>query len=552
MPPNGSEPLKEDSSCFVCTFCYHSLTAQWIAYETSPYPEDSNPWQRQYDTYHFVCFICGITTYRKCTHSISVEDFPFLIEHPRPAGSLTINRGESVITCLTCFESLMFQWKEFECMKVPVELRKYNWIVFPPPPDDDIFQANQETASLRSVASFSEEDIKIIDNFEDISATEELPHGSKTPSLTMHAPPKPGVHTMTAISPLHPEQHINNMIGHYSGSSNSALNATRTSSFAAALRKLAKQAVDPVADPTDVVLKVTFPWASKPTVVRYPWWMEELTLISICFIALCLLCCFCNVNEKARGKWNALKNRVLGSCGVFTYTKLEDQELVTEKITPSELDILEAVSMIPECEKVSTNKFDKRETNMVLKENQTEPTILQTINENHSIEKKTERTENLSKPASGSDKTKLKKCVRTIVNDDKPEETLKSDSPTTAETPKEVKDDERIQREVSNNIRSPSTRRFHNVDKIITVRLGSKPEHHQRNVFIVIENTENRNKFVIGRASKLTSTCQLKRCQSEHKLIVQKPKKNNQIKHVNSPHKIVFTRDPKLEPKPKN
>ncbi|XP_076324809.1 uncharacterized protein LOC143232803 [Tachypleus tridentatus] len=76
------------------------------------------------------------------------------------------------------------------------------------------------------------------------------------------------------------------------------------------------------------------PWATKPTVVRYPWWMEELTLISICLIALCVLCCFCNVNEKARGKWKALKNRILGSCGVFAYTKLEDQELVTKKITP--------------------------------------------------------------------------------------------------------------------------------------------------------------------------------------------------------------------------
>ncbi|XP_022251451.1 uncharacterized protein LOC106467546 [Limulus polyphemus] len=247
-PPNGSEPLKEDSNCLVCTFCYHSLTAQWIAYETSPYPEDGNPWQRQYNTYHYVCFICGITTYRKRTRSISVEDFPFLIEHPRPAGSLAINRGESVITCLTCFESLMFQWKDFERMKVPVELRKYNWIVLPPPPEDDSFQANQETASLRSVASSTEEDSKLTDNVEDISVTEELPHGSKAPSLTMHAPPKPGVHTMAAVSPLHPGQNINNMIGHFSGSSNSALNATRTSSFAAALRKLAKQAVDPVAE----------------------------------------------------------------------------------------------------------------------------------------------------------------------------------------------------------------------------------------------------------------------------------------------------------------
>ncbi|XP_076305572.1 uncharacterized protein LOC143222661 isoform X1 [Tachypleus tridentatus] len=77
--------------------------------------------------------------------------------------------------------------------------------------------------------------------------SKELPHGSKTPSLTMHAPPKPGLHTMAAISPLYPGQHVNNMIGHNSGSSNSALNAPRTSTFAAALRKLAKQAVDPVA-----------------------------------------------------------------------------------------------------------------------------------------------------------------------------------------------------------------------------------------------------------------------------------------------------------------
>ncbi|XP_076336783.1 uncharacterized protein LOC143239517 [Tachypleus tridentatus] len=307
-------------------------------------------------------------------------------------------------------------------------------------------------------------------------------------------------------------------------------------------------------NPTEVVLKLTFPWASKPTVVRYPWWMEELTLISICLIALCVLCCFCNVNEKARGKWKALKNRILGSCGVFAYTKREDQELVTKKITPSELDILEAVSMIPECEKVPTNKFNKRETNVVLKENQTEPTILQTINENHSVEKKPERAENVSKPASSPDKTELKIRVETIVNDEKPEETLKSDSLTTAETPasKEIRDVDWIQREVSSNIRPPSTRLFHNVDEIITVRLGSKPEHHQRNVFIVIGNSENRNKFVIGRTPKSTPTCQLKRCKSEHKLIVQKPKKNNQIKHVDSPHKIVFTRDPKLEPKSKN
>ena len=87
------------------------------------------------------------------------------------------------------------------------------------------------------------------------------------------------------------------------------------------------------------------------------------------------------MNEKARGEWKALKNRVLGSCGVFAYTMLEDQALVTEKFTPTELDILEAVSMIHECEKAPTNKFNKRENNMMLKQKLTQPTILQTKND---------------------------------------------------------------------------------------------------------------------------------------------------------------------------
>ncbi|XP_076330635.1 putative inactive cytochrome P450 2G1 [Tachypleus tridentatus] len=77
-----------------------------------------------------------------------------------------------------------------------------------------------------------------------------------------------------------------------------------------------------------------------------------------------------------------------------------------------------------------------------------------------------------------------------------------------AKTPasKEVKDDECIQREVSSDIRLPSTRLVYNDDKIITVRLGSKSEHCQRHVFIAIENTENRNIFLIGRAPKKTPT----------------------------------------------
>ncbi|XP_076333113.1 uncharacterized protein LOC143237577 [Tachypleus tridentatus] len=162
------------------------------------------------------------------------------------------------------------------------------------------------------------------------------------------------------------------------------------------------------------------------------------------------------------------------------------------------------------------------------------------MNEKCPVEKKTEKAENVCKPASGFDKTKSKTRVRIIVNDEKPEETLKSDSLTTAKTPasKEVKDDERNQMEVPSNIRPPSTGLVYNTDKIITVKLGSKPEHYQRHVFIAIENVENRNKFIIRRAPKPTPMCQLKRCQSKHNLIGHETKNNNKVKYVDIPHKI--------------
>lgn len=67
-------------------------------------------------------------------------------------GSLTIDNGESVLTCLTCFESLTLQWHDYERMKVPIEMRKYNWISVPPPQHS--ITLNDEPISLvRNVSS---------------------------------------------------------------------------------------------------------------------------------------------------------------------------------------------------------------------------------------------------------------------------------------------------------------------------------------------------------------------------------------------------------------
>lgn len=138
-----------DNSLIVCTFCYHSLIAQWTAYHLSSKPEDRDPSNRHYNCRDFVCYVCAVTTYRQLVRSIAVKDFPFLIDHKRPlglsayfsivspllfnliAGALTINKGESVVTCLNCYQTLTHQWVEHERMKVPLEMRKYNWMAVP-------------------------------------------------------------------------------------------------------------------------------------------------------------------------------------------------------------------------------------------------------------------------------------------------------------------------------------------------------------------------------------------------------------------------------------
>ncbi|OQR73114.1 hypothetical protein BIW11_01192 [Tropilaelaps mercedesae] len=120
---------------FSCSFCYHSLMEQWKAYESSPHIEDRDRSARLYNTHDFICYICGIVTYRKRVRSITVADFPFLMTHPRPGGALQLHQAESVVTCLTCFEGLTSQWREFERLGAPLEMRKYNWITMPPPPE---------------------------------------------------------------------------------------------------------------------------------------------------------------------------------------------------------------------------------------------------------------------------------------------------------------------------------------------------------------------------------------------------------------------------------
>ncbi|GFW71129.1 DUF3736 domain-containing protein [Trichonephila clavipes] len=81
-----------------------------------------------------------------------------------------------------------------------------------------------------------------------------LPHGCKPPPLSMQHPcnPPQKPRTMAAVSPLHQVVPPQANIPSYEGGNLGFNTASRTSSFAAALRKLAKQAVDPVSGEKDL------------------------------------------------------------------------------------------------------------------------------------------------------------------------------------------------------------------------------------------------------------------------------------------------------------
>ncbi|XP_076315002.1 uncharacterized protein LOC143227440 [Tachypleus tridentatus] len=197
--------------------------------------------------------------------------------------------------------------------------------------------------------------------------------------------------------------------------------------------------------PSEVVLKATLSSVSKSTVTRFAWWTA---LISICLIALCVLCCFYVWKEKTRKERNILKNRV------------EHKQPGDEKITTNELDILEAMPLIPECEKkVPTKNVKKTKTNIIRKQKVSKRTTLETIYENDLEERNTLR---------GTPASKQTKTIK-----------------------------EYIQRPLSD-------RHVKNYDELIIVKPNSKQGHPKENVVILIENSDSQDTFIIGKARKPT------------------------------------------------
>merc|ERR550532_3904745 len=93
-----------------------------------------DPSSRLYNFTDYICYVCGITTYRKRIRALRVVDFPFLRHHKTKKGVITMENGEMVAVCLDCYEQLRKQFSEEAKYGIPVDKRQYNRIQIPPPP----------------------------------------------------------------------------------------------------------------------------------------------------------------------------------------------------------------------------------------------------------------------------------------------------------------------------------------------------------------------------------------------------------------------------------
>eukprot|EP00090_Calanus_glacialis_P033620 TRINITY_DN5588_c0_g1_i4.p1 TRINITY_DN5588_c0_g1~~TRINITY_DN5588_c0_g1_i4.p1 ORF type:complete len:868 (-),score=49.95 TRINITY_DN5588_c0_g1_i4:1302-3905(-) len=134
VPKHRAETLREDGTALVCTFCYHSVMVQWSRYQDVRNP--ISPSTRKYNFNDYVCYVCGIKTYRKRIRALRVVDFPFLRHHKPAKGTITMENGDMAAVCLDCFETLKNQFVEAAKYGIPVEKRQYNWMQIPPPPED--------------------------------------------------------------------------------------------------------------------------------------------------------------------------------------------------------------------------------------------------------------------------------------------------------------------------------------------------------------------------------------------------------------------------------
>ncbi|XP_075796056.1 genetic suppressor element 1 isoform X3 [Pelodiscus sinensis] len=261
-PAPRARPADSTGLVATCVLCYHDLLGQWLQHESRTPHQPSSAWSRQYKVETFVCFFCRQER-KRCLglKAVQVARLPVFLYSLRVANSLLVDDGKQ-LTIGACAE----------CGAVVLAGKNVT------PPD---FLAGTPPAGLPKALSSSLETPAVkpaageprqrpagsgenpgarngaaqesgLDRGQrpgvDVEGADQgatsMSHEPKSPSLGMLST---ATRNTATVSPLTPSPLNGALVPNGSPAGNSSLSVppAPSSSFAAALRKLAKQAEEP-------------------------------------------------------------------------------------------------------------------------------------------------------------------------------------------------------------------------------------------------------------------------------------------------------------------
>ncbi|XP_071296897.1 genetic suppressor element 1 isoform X2 [Agelaius tricolor] len=256
-PAPRARPADSTGLVATCILCYHDLLGQWLQHEGRNSHHPSSAWSRQYKVETFVCFFCRQEK-KRCLglKAVQVARLPVFLYTLRVANSLLVDDGKQ-LTIGACAEcgAVVLAGKSM----TPPELLA----VAPPTLLPKASSSSLETAATKPAGGESRHRVASAGESPGTGST--IPDiGQRTPldaegadagaTSMSHEPKSPSLgmlstatRTTATVSPLTPSPLNGSIVpnGSPAASSTLSVQAAPSSSFAAALRKLAKQAEEP-------------------------------------------------------------------------------------------------------------------------------------------------------------------------------------------------------------------------------------------------------------------------------------------------------------------
>ncbi|XP_078066705.1 genetic suppressor element 1 isoform X2 [Mustelus asterias] len=254
-----AQPVDSTGLAFACVLCYHDLLEQWWRGKNSQHP--SSPWSRQYKVDTFVCFFCRQERRRYLgLKTITINRLPVFLNAPRVPETLVVDNGEhlTIGTCEDCRAVVLAG----NCLKQGSQMDSLTPSRNAQEPSSPLHLSSsskkQGASSCPLGRGESSEEIKQVTTDTSLShaprltvdvgslehETTSMSHEPKSPSLGMIST---ATRTTATVSPLNPSSLNGSIVPNGSPAANSTLSvpSAHSASFAAALRKLAKQAEEP-------------------------------------------------------------------------------------------------------------------------------------------------------------------------------------------------------------------------------------------------------------------------------------------------------------------